>query len=76
MMPESTVATLVCMSPPATSPPLTAEKVAMSAEPATRTEAPPPKPLNSPTISGMEVILTLRAATPPIRDPMPMPRMM
>jgi hypothetical protein len=44
-------------------------KAAIRAEPATSTEAAPPKPLNRPTISGIEVILTRSAVTVPITDP-------
>ena len=40
-----------------------------SAAPATRIDAPPPKPLSSPTISGIEVILTLAAINPPASVP-------
>ena len=43
--------------------------------PATRAEAPPPKPLNMPTISGMAVIFTFRAATAPMSEPMMIPTM-
>ena len=75
MRPESTVATFICMSP-AVAPAPTALKVAISADPATSTEAPPPKPLKRPTSSGIEVIFTLSAAMAPISEPMPMPRMM
>ena len=44
-------------------------------EEATSAEAPPPKPLNSATISGMLVISTLSAATPPTNPPMTSPAM-
>jgi hypothetical protein len=43
---------------------------------ATRADAPPPKPLKRPTISGMAVIWTMRAATAPIRPPVAMPMRM
>ncbi len=41
--------------------------------PETRAEAPPPNPLKRPTISGMAVIFTVRAATAPMREPMMIP---
>ena len=40
---------------------------------ATKADAPPPKPLNIPTICGIEVILMARAATAPIPEPTAMP---
>ncbi len=49
---------------------------AMMAEPATSTEAAPPKPLKRPTSSGMEVILTRMAATAPMSDPAATPMRM
>jgi hypothetical protein len=70
--PVTDVATLVCMSaaaPPAWWAACTATSEAMP----TSTEAAPPKPLNSPTISGMEVILTFSAATQPTSVPSTMP---
>jgi len=48
----------------------------MKAAPATSTEAPPPKPLNSATISGMAVICTRRATIAPISPPSATPAMM
>ena len=39
-------------------------------ESATRATAPPPTPLKSATICGIAVILTLRAPTTPIAEPM------
>ena len=46
------------------------------AEPATRIDAAPPKPLNSPTSSGIEVILTLTAVIAPITEPIATPTRM
>lgn len=43
--------------------------------PATIAEAPPPKPLKIPTISGMAVIFTIRAAAAPTREPVMIPMM-
>ena len=43
------------------------------APPATRTEAPPPKPFRSATISGIEVILTRAAMMAPMEPPTSMP---
>ncbi len=76
MIPESTVATLICIESSAGAPAPKAVRVAIRAEPATSTEAPPPKPLKRPTISGIAVILTLRAVKAPITEPIAMPRMM
>ena len=45
----------------------------MSAEAPTSTEAPPPKPFRMPTISGIEVILTLVAISQPMTVPTPAP---
>ena len=42
----------------------------------TSAEAPPPKPLNSATISGIAVISTFCAATRPISEPTTMPATM
>ncbi len=64
-MPEATVAIFICRSGWVA----TAATTETRAEPATSTEAPPPKPLSRPTISGMEVIFTRRAATTPMTVP-------
>ena len=53
--------------------PPSADTAAITAAPATSTEAPPPKPFSRPTISGIEVILILSAATTPITVPIPTP---
>ena len=45
------------------------DDVGLSAAQPTSSEAMPPKPLNSATISGIEVILTSRAAAAPITPP-------
>ena len=47
--------------------------VATNSAIATSAEAPPPKALNIPTSSGIEVISTERAAAPPITPPMTTP---
>ena len=48
----------------------------MNSEPARSADAPPPKALNTATICGIAVILTVRASTTPITDPTITPPMM
>ncbi len=73
-MPEATVAIFICISA-SLPPPDRLDMAAIKAAPATITDAPPPKPLKSPTISGIEVIATFIAATAPITDPIAIPIM-
>ncbi len=64
MMPDATIAVVICRS--VTGPALLAS---ISAAPATRTDAPPPNPLSRPTICGIAVIAILNAMTAPATDP-------
>ena len=55
---------------PSVSPALSARQYSPTA---TNADAPPPRPLNIPTICGIAVIFTMRAAAAPMAEPTTMP---